>query len=94
MDSANIGASRMIAAVVALSTTIAQYGAGSQYQRGLLIQNVDALISVFVGGDNTLTSSTGYLIKAGDSVWIPTSGPVWLIAASGAPNVNILVFQN
>lgn len=48
----------------------------------------------YVGGNNTVTSSTGFLIDnaAGPiTIQVPSNEVLWAIAASGTPTVSVLV---
>lgn len=52
------------------------------------IKNRDASINVFLGADDTVTTSSGVRLEAGQSLPINTQGAIYAIAASGAPVVD------
>jgi hypothetical protein len=76
---------------VATSTTAAAVIAAdsTRRRRTILIRNLDASVSVYIGG-STVTTSNGMLIKAGESITISTSATVYAVAASGTPSVAYL----
>ena len=54
------------------------------------IKNVDASISIYVG-DTGVTSSTGYLVKAGEAFQLDNFvGVLYAIAASATPTVHTI----
>lgn len=55
------------------------------------VKNADASISVYVGLDTNVTTSTGHLLKAGESFSFEHyTGAIWMIAASGTPTVTFI----
>lgn len=72
-----------------LSTSAALVSGGSSSRGTVLVRNLDASISIYVGSAG-VTSSTGMLIKAGESITIRTSGALYAVAASGTPAVAVL----
>lgn len=76
----------------ALSTTAAEVTpvSGNGRQRAVIIRNHDAAISIYVGVAG-VTSSTGILLKAGESITINTRGAVFAVSASGTPTAGFLV---
>lgn len=72
-----------------LSTTASQISALNSARRGIIVRNVDAAISIYVGATG-VTSSTGFLVKAGETVSVTTTAAIFAVAASGTPVVNIL----
>ena len=75
----------------ALSTTAERVdsAAASPTRRSILIQNLDAAITVYWGAADTVTSATGGRLIAGSSVRLYTQAAVYMIAASGTPTVAI-----
>lgn len=61
-------------------------------RRGVaLIQNVDAAIDIYLGRDNTVTSSNGIRLAAGQTLTDTFSTDAWFaIAASGTVSVRVL----
>lgn len=55
-------------------------------RRAVTFRNLDATISVYIG-NATVTSTNGFLLKAGESVTWNVTGLVQVIAASGSPVV-------
>lgn len=74
---------------VTLSTSASLISAASTTRHAILIRNVDATISVYVGVSG-VSSTTGFLLKAGESVSIYSTAAIYGIAASAAPAVNTL----
>lgn len=76
----------------ALSTTAAEVTpiSGNARQRAVIIRNHDASISVYIGNPG-VTSATGILLKAGETITINTRGAVSAVAASGTPTVGFLI---
>ena len=55
------------------------------------VKNADAVISVYLGKDSSVSSSTGHLLKAGEAFGFEAySGAIWAIAASGTPTVTFV----
>lgn len=71
----------------ALSTTAAQVIAANTARHTVLVRNNDASISIYVGASG-VTSATGLLLKAGESVEITTTAAVFAVSASGTPTVS------
>ena len=75
----------------ALSTTAEVVIAANPSRMFAEVTNTDASISVYLGKDSSVSSSTGHILKAGSSFgWENYSGPIWAIAASGTPTVSFL----
>ncbi len=75
----------------ALSTASEEVAAANRNRTYLEVKNLDAAITVYIGADSTVTSSTGYPVPAG--TWVGFSNmpdAVHAIAASGTPTVAIL----
>lgn len=60
----------------------------------IIVRNDDATNAVYIGFDSNVSSSSGLKLAAGASVELPTSvlGAVWVVAATGTPVVQYLVF--
>lgn len=80
------GADVIATGQVALSTSAASVVAANSSRHAVTVKNIDASISIYVGVAG-VTSSTGYLLKAGESVRIQTGAAVFAVAASGTPVV-------
>lgn len=80
----------------ALSTTAAQVSDFDARRQSILIRNLDASISVYVGKSTVTSSSTtgGMLVKAGEYITITNSAPIYAIAASGTPNIAVFIEKN
>lgn len=75
----------------ALSTSAALVLAANATRRFCEITNDDGAIKVYVGDDNTVTAANGHVLKAGASFAIEGyTGAIWMIAASGTPNVTFV----
>lgn len=72
-----------------LSTAASQVVALSTTRRSIVIRNNDASISIYVGVTG-VTSSTGVLVKAGESISINTTAAIFAVAASATPTVSYL----
>lgn len=86
------GAFGFVTGQKALSTTAVEVApvSGNGLQRSVLIRNHDTAISVYIGNPG-VTSSTGILLKAGETITINTRGAVSAVAASGTPTVGFLI---
>lgn len=74
----------------ALSTTAEKIASISAGRHRVVVYNIDAAISVYVGPDSGVTASTGFLVKADYAVPFYTKGELWAIAASGTPTVCVM----
>ena len=71
---------------VSASTTAATLVVANPTRRSVLIRNLDATITVYVGAA-TVTAANGMPLKAGESVSVDTSQLIQVLAASGTPTV-------
>lgn len=71
---------------VTLSTSSGTVCAASTGRRVVTMRNTDASISVYLGATG-VTTSTGYLVKAGESLTLTTTATIAGVAASGSPVV-------
>lgn len=73
---------------VAMSTSATSIVASNSTRSGLVIKNIDSSIAVYIGTSNSVTSSNGYALAAGESVALSITTNQWYgIAASGTPRV-------
>ena len=70
-----------------LSTTAEELVAARVGRMGVTIKNLDAAISIYYGPDDTVTSSNGFELKAGESKDVLVQCAIYVIAASGTPAV-------
>jgi hypothetical protein len=63
-------------------STVVQIIAARPTRRSALVTNTDASVSVYVG-NAAVSSSTGQLIKAGNSLTIPFTGAIYCVATTG-----------
>lgn len=69
-----------------LTTTARQIvSAGNSRQRAAIVRNIDATISIYVGYNADVSSTTGMLLKAGESFTFNTRAAIYGVAASGTP---------
>lgn len=55
------------------------------------VKNTDASVAMYVGKDNTVSSTTGFLLAAGESLGFEDyTGAIWMIAASVTPTVSFI----
>lgn len=74
-----------------LSTTARQIvSAGNSRQRAAIVRNLDATISIYVGYNSDVSSTTGFLIKAGESLTLNTRAALYGVAASGTPTAGYI----
>lgn len=74
-----------------LSTTAVQVvPAGTSRQLAAIVRNQDAAISIYIGNTAGVTSTTGILLKAGESITINTRAAIYAVAASGTPTAGYL----
>jgi len=76
----------------ALSTNaeeiITASASGAYYRE---IKNIDAAITIYLGGSTAVTAANGYPLAPGDTFGIVGNpGSVWAIAASGTPSIAIV----
>ena len=89
-----VGAPILVTEQNALSTTAEKIVSAANYTREVLVQNLDSTITVWVGGAETVTSSNGVRLRAGEAITFLTTGEIWAIAASGTPTVAIATEKN
>lgn len=75
----------------ALSTTAEEVLAANANRVFAEVKNLDSGISIYLGKDNTVTSSNGHLLGPGEAfAFDGYTGAVWAIAASGTPSVSTI----
>lgn len=84
------GAASLAATQNALSTTAEAIFAARPTRTRAVVKNIDSSITVYVGEADTVTSSTGMSLLAGESISLFTTAAVYAIAASGTPTVALL----
>lgn len=67
-----------------LSTSASVVLAADNGRHSALIRNLDTTISIYVGATG-VTSTTGMLLKAGESITITSKAALYAVAASGTP---------
>ena len=72
---------------VPITATRIIFATQSPNQRGWLIRNTDAANSIYIGRDNTVSATTGFLVKAGETLSVPTQADVWAIAITAPVTV-------
>jgi hypothetical protein len=82
------GAANLSCSQVTTSTTSGTLAIARATRRSILIRNLDAAITVYVG-TGTVTSSNGFPLLAGESCPFSWVGAINVIAASGTPVVAI-----
>ena len=82
------GATTLATSQVATSGTAGTLAIARATRRSILVRNLDAAISVYVG-PATVTTANGMLLKAGESCEFTFTGLLQVIAASGTPTVAI-----
>lgn len=73
-----------------LSTTAEKILSDRPTRKSALILNTDATISVYVGTNSSVSSSNGFVIKAGASLSVTAGIEWWAVAASGTPVIAII----
>ena len=56
-------------------------------QRGWILRNTDATNPIYIGADASTTSSTGFLVKAGETISLPLKTGLWMISTGGSVNI-------
>lgn len=84
------GAPNQAASQIATSTAAALALAARATRRKVYVKNIDGSIVIYVGHDNTVTSTTGFALAAGATVELETTAAIWAIAASGTPRLSFL----
>ena len=75
----------------ALSTTAEKVVNTARTARKVTLKNCDGSIIIYVGKDDTVTSSTGYPLKTNDVIEFDNHlGELYAIAASGTPSIAII----
>ena len=72
---------------VTLATTTKLVVPANAARTRVVIENIDAAITVYFGGSG-VSSTNGKRLLAGYTASILTSGPVYMVAASGTPVVD------
>lgn len=78
---------RIVTGQAALTTTAAQIIATDTQSRVILIENLDATITIYVGPAG-VTAATGKRILAGRVLPLTTRAAIFAVAASGTPSVD------
>jgi pyridoxine/pyridoxamine 5'-phosphate oxidase len=81
------GAANLVSTRTAASTAAATLVAARPTRRRVVIKNLDATITVYVG-PATVTAANGMELKAGESLVLTWVGLIQVIAASGTPAVH------
>lgn len=75
----------------ALSTTAEVVIASNASRIYAEVKNSDSTISMYIGDDNTVSSTTGHLLAAGATFGFENyTGAVWAVAASGTPTITFV----
>ncbi len=88
--SLTIGASNINASQAATSTSASQVLAARLTRRSVSVKNLDSSITIYIGHDGTVSSTTGMELKAGESISIDSSAAIFAISASGTPRLAFL----
>ena len=83
----------MKASQVTLSTTATKIVAAEPLTRSAILHVITAA-TIFVGGDNSVTTSNGFKIDNGAgpvTIVVPPNEELWGIVASGTPVVSYIV---
>ena len=78
----------------ALSTTAEEAFGERLTRRSGIIQNLDSTITVYVGVNAQVASTTGRRLLAGESMPWNSTAAVWAVAASGTPSVAFVEFYD
>lgn len=89
LNFSSAGATTGATSQVTTSTTAATLAIARPTRRSLLIKNIDATITVYIG-PATVTALNGMPLKAGESVVVSAVNLWQVISASGAPVVAVL----
>lgn len=70
-----------------VGTSAEQLLGGRQRRESVLIKNNHASQILYLGSDDSVSSSNGMPLAAGESVRLQTNGPVWAIASGASTDV-------
>ena len=84
------GVASFTASQNALSTNAEVIFAARPTRVRAVVKNLDAAISIYIGAADTVSSTTGLTLLAGESVEVFTTAAIYAIAASGTPSVGLM----
>lgn len=84
-----VGAFNGTTAQFAASTTPTQAVARRAQRFNVTLRNLDAAITIYYGYSASVSSSTGFPLKAGESQPLYTQAAIFIVSASGTPTVAI-----
>ena len=90
MTQQSYGAASFTVTQNALSTNAEAIFAARPTRTRAVVKNTDSSITVYIGEADTVTSSTGISLLAGESIALFTTAAVYAIAASSTPTVALL----
>lgn len=72
---------------VTIGGTAAVVKAGNSRRKAIVVQNVHASQDLYLGDDSSVTTSNGLKVAAGESILVPTTGPIYGIASGAGTDV-------
>lgn len=75
------------ATVTTTATNVLPATAAFPAQRGWIIRNMDATNPIYIGRDATDSSSTGFIIKPGESLTLGSQHSIWMISTGGSVTI-------
>jgi hypothetical protein len=90
MDAAAQGGTDFTTGQATVTTTASKVIAAQAYpgQRGFVIRNLDATNPIYIGHTSTVSSTTGWVIKAGESFTVPVQCDIWAISTGASVTIN------
>jgi|SRR5579859_3709385 len=67
---------------------------GNVFRRGVTLKNIDAAIVIYIVAAGATVTTSGFPLKAGESISLDTVGPVFALAASGSPLMAFIETSN
>lgn len=75
------------ATVTTTATDVLPATAAYPAQRGWIIRNMDATNPIYIGRDATDSSSTGFILKPGESITIGSQHSIWMISTGDSVTI-------
>lgn len=85
-----VGSPLIAASQVVTSTVAAQALSARATRRKVYVKNIDASVVIYIGHDNTVSSTTGFALAAGAVVELDTAAAIWAISASVTPRLSFI----
>ena len=82
---------RLSSVTVSVGAAAVQVAAGRSSRGSVIVQNVHAAQTLYVGGDSNVTAANGLQLRPNESVTlVDFVGPVWAVASGAATDTRVL----